>query len=117
MTLLDPGYPRTISFAPATLNRTIDLSCYGYNVKVEGKAGIKCSGTSPGCGPLSPGSIPGPGAVCPFGFQSKLASAGFSPGTPVFLLHLKLGFLNLFLELLFVLGAMALRLGTLTFLG
>ena len=46
----------------------------------------------PCCGPLSPGSIPGPSAVCPFGFQSKLASAGFSPGTPVFLLHLKLDF-------------------------
>ncbi len=46
------------------------------------------------CGPLSTGSIPGPGAVCPFGFQSKLASAGFSPGIPVFLLHLKLGFLD-----------------------
>ena len=34
-----------------------------------------------------PGSIPGPGAVCAIGFQSKLASAGFSPGAPVFLLH------------------------------
>ena len=34
----------------------------------------------PHCGPLSPGSIPGLGVVCPFGFQSKLASAGFSPG-------------------------------------
>ncbi len=34
----------------------------------------------PRCGPLSPGSIPGPGVVCPFGFQSKLASAGFPPG-------------------------------------
>ena len=43
------------------------------------------------CAPLSPGSIPGPGAVRAFGFQSILASAGFSP---VFLLHLKLGFLN-----------------------
>ena len=29
------------------------------------------------CAPLSPGSIPGPGAVRPFGFQSILASAGF----------------------------------------
>ncbi len=38
--------------------------------------------------------IVGPGGVCPFGFQSKLASAGFSLGTPVFLLHWKLGFLN-----------------------
>ncbi len=46
----------------------------------------------PHCGPLSPGLIPSPGAVCPFGFQSKLASVGFC--TPVFLLHLKLGFLN-----------------------
>ncbi len=36
----------------------------------------------PRCGPLSPGSIPGPGAVCPFDFQSKLASAGFSTGFP-----------------------------------
>ncbi len=46
------------------------------------------------CAPLSPGSIPGPGAVRAFGFQSILASTGFSPGSPVFLLHLKLGFLN-----------------------
>ena len=46
------------------------------------------------CGPLSPGSIRGPGIVYPFGFQSKLASIGFSLGTLVFLLHLKLGFLN-----------------------
>ncbi len=45
------------------------------------------------CAPLSPGSIPGPGAVRACGFQSILASAGFSPGSPV-LLHLKLGFLN-----------------------
>ena len=37
----------------------------------------------PRCGPMSPGSIPGSGTACPFGFQSKLAS-----------LHLKLGFLN-----------------------
>ncbi len=59
----------------------------------------------PRCGPLSPGSIPGPGAVSPFGFQSKLASAGFSPGTPVFLLHLKLGF---FLDCLFLLVQRAL---------
>ena len=27
-------------------------------------------------------------------FQSKLASTGFSPGTPVFLMHLQLGFWN-----------------------
>ncbi len=53
----------------------------------------------PRCGPLSPGSIPGPGVVWPFGFQSKLASAGFSPGTPVFLLHLKLHFFSLFLSI------------------
>ena len=33
----------------------------------------------PHCGPLSPGSIPGAGVVCPFGFQSKLASPGFFP--------------------------------------
>ncbi len=49
-----------------------------------------CSGSSPA---LSPGSILGPCAVRAFGFQSILASAGFSPGSPVFLLHLKLGFL------------------------
>ncbi len=48
----------------------------------------------PRCGPLSPGQIFGPGAVCPFGFQSQLASTGFSPGTPVFLLHLKLDFFS-----------------------
>ncbi len=42
------------------------------------------------CGPLSPGLIPGPRAVFQFGSQSKLASAGFSLGTPVFLLQLKL---------------------------
>ncbi len=29
------------------------------------------------CGPLSPGSIPGPDTECPCGLQSKLASAGF----------------------------------------
>ena len=40
----------------------------------------------PHCGPLSLGSIPSYAAVCPFGIQSKLASAGFL----VFLLHLKL---------------------------
>ena len=34
------------------------------------------------CGALSPGSIPGHGAVCPYGLKSKLVSAGFSPGTP-----------------------------------
>ena len=49
----------------------------------------------PCCGPLSPGSIPGLDTVCPFGFQYKLASVGFSPGTPIFLLHLKL---DLFLD-------------------
>ncbi len=44
----------------------------------------------------------GPCAVCPFGFQSKLASAGFSPGTPVFLLHLKLDFFLDYCLFLFV---------------
>ncbi len=39
-------------------------------------------------------SIPGHGTVRAFGFQSILASAGFSPGSLVFLLHLKLDFLN-----------------------
>ena len=39
---------------------------------------------------MSCGLIPGPGAVCAFGLQSILASVGFSLGTPVFLLHLKL---------------------------
>ena len=43
---------------------------------------------------LSPGSIPGPGAVHAFSFQFILASAAFSPSSPVFLLHLELGFLN-----------------------
>ncbi len=46
---------------------------------------------------LTPGSTPGAGAVgglCPLGFQSKLASAGFSP---VFL-HVKLDFLSLFVS-------------------
>ncbi len=79
----------------------------------------------PRCGPLSPGSIPSPGAVCPFGFQSKLESAGFSPDTPVFLLHMKLGFLNKSISgnIVWSYSAsadwllMALRLGTLTFLG
>ena len=46
------------------------------------------------CAPLSPGLIPGPGAVRAFSFQSILVSAGFSPGSPVFLLHLKPRFLN-----------------------
>ncbi len=46
------------------------------------------------CAPLGPGSIPGPAAVRAFGFQSILASAGFSPGSLVFLLHLKLDYLN-----------------------
>ena len=46
------------------------------------------------CAPLSPGSIPGLGTVRAFGFQSILVSAGFSLGSPVFLLRLKLGFLN-----------------------
>ena len=36
------------------------------------------------------GSSPGSAALCAFGFQSMLASAGFSPGTPAFLLHSKL---------------------------
>ena len=39
--------------------------------------------------------IPDPGAVCPFGYQSKLASACFSLGSPVFLLHLKLDFFSI----------------------
>ncbi len=47
-----------------------------------------------GCALLSPGLIPNPGAVCAFGSQSILASAGFSPDSPVFLLCLKLGSLN-----------------------
>ena len=55
-------------------------------------------------------------------FQSKLASAGFSPGTPDFLLHLKVGFLNKSISgnivwSYFRLAAdMALRLDALTFL-
>ncbi len=53
-----------------------------------------CSGYSQHCASLSPGSIPGPGTVHVFVFQSILASAGFSPGSLVFLLHLTLGFLN-----------------------
>ena len=36
------------------------------------------------------GSSPGLAALCAFGFQSMLASAGFSPGTPAFLLQSKL---------------------------
>ncbi len=48
------------------------------------------------CTTMSPGSIPAPSAVCTFGFQSILASAGFfSPGSLVFFLHLKLGFLTI----------------------
>ncbi len=46
------------------------------------------------CAPLSPGSIAGHGTVGAVGFQCILASAGFSLGSPVFLLHLKLGFFN-----------------------
>ena len=47
------------------------------------------------CAPVSPGSIPGPGTVCATGFQSILASAGFSLGTPFFLLYQKLIFSNI----------------------
>ena len=36
------------------------------------------------------GSIPGSAALCAFDSQSMLATAGFSPGTPAFLLHSKL---------------------------
>ncbi len=61
---------------------------------VHGEAG-SITVLPPRCGPLSPGLIPGPGAVCPFGFQSKLASASFFQGTLVFLLHLKLDFFDL----------------------
>ncbi len=53
----------------------------------------------PHCGPLSTGLIPSPSAVCPFGFQSKLATTGFSPGTLVFLLHLEL---DLFIQKAFL---------------
>ncbi len=42
---------------------------------------------------LSPGSFPDPNALCAFGFLTMLASAGFSLGSPVFQLHLKLFFL------------------------
>ena len=40
--------------------------------------------------PMGVGSIPSPGAVCAFGFQTMIASAGFSQ-VP---LHLKLEFLR-----------------------
>ena len=40
--------------------------------------------------PMSPGFDPRSRHLCALGFQSKLASTGFSSGTPVFLLHLKL---------------------------
>ncbi len=49
-------------------------------------------------GKLNPGLIPSPGAVCPFGFQTKLASTGFLQGTPVFLLHLKVNSFSLFVS-------------------
>ncbi len=52
------------------------------------------SGSSPTLCTTECGFNPSSGAVCAFGFQSILASAGFSPDSPVFLLHLKLGFLN-----------------------
>ena len=44
----------------------------------------------PRVAPMSPGFDSRPRHLCALGFQSELASAGFSPGTPVFLLHLKL---------------------------
>ena len=44
--------------------------------------------------PMGPGSIPSPGAVCAFGFQSILASAGFLRVLLFSLLHIKLDFLN-----------------------
>ena len=77
--------------------------CSFYQVKTcaKGEAG-SVTVLPPRCGTLSLGSIPGPGAVCPFGFRSKLASAGFSPGTLVFLLHLKLGFFLDYCLFLFV---------------
>ena len=54
----------------------------------------------PCCEPVSPGSIPGPGTVCSFCFQSKLASIGFSVGSPEFSsLHLKQVFISLYLSL------------------
>ena len=43
---------------------------------------------------MGPCSIPSPGAVCAFGFQSILASAGFLRVLRFSLLHLKLDFLN-----------------------
>ena len=44
--------------------------------------------------PKDPGSIPSAGAVCAFGFQSILASAGFLRVLRFSLLHLNLDFLN-----------------------
>ena len=44
--------------------------------------------------PMGPGSIPSPGAVCAFGFQSILASVGFLRVLRFSPLHLKLDFLN-----------------------
>ena len=44
--------------------------------------------------PMGPGSIPSPGAVCTFGFQSIFASTGFLWVFQFFLQHLKLDFLN-----------------------
>ena len=44
--------------------------------------------------PMGPDSIPSPGAVCAFGFQSILASIGFLQVLWFSLLHLKLDFLN-----------------------
>ena len=44
--------------------------------------------------PMGSGSIPSPGPICAFGFQSILASAGFFRVLRFSLLHLKLDFLN-----------------------
>ncbi len=48
----------------------------GYDFML-GKAG-SVAVLPPRCGPLSPGSIPGPGAVCPFGFQHTCFRRFFS---------------------------------------
>ena len=44
--------------------------------------------------PMGPGSIPSPGSICAFGFQSILASAGLLRVLRFSLLHLKPDFLN-----------------------
>ena len=65
-----------------------------HKPSVENEFSVRVITRTVGYAPVGPGSIPSPGAICAFGFQSILASAGFLQVLRFSLLHLKLDLLN-----------------------